>query len=230
MTDNRGWTRSTWMLPALAILAATAYGLHWHLEIKAVSVALKMTPALLMGLYVVLRRPNTCTAIAFALVMHAMGDGCLDLGKSYFLWGVAAFFVGHFGYIASFWPHRRKWKEIPIALQCLIGVVIALMIGLNLFIWPRMPGVLAVAAPVYAVALTTMCVTALLGKWTGPWVAIGALLFLFSDVLIGLRLFLKMETLAFLIWPTYVIAQIWIPEGWVRTEMAKTLQNQSSGI
>lgn len=208
-------------LPLLAIFAAIAYFMKWNFDSKAISVVLKMMPALVMGLYVVLQRPKDCAAMVFALVMHAIGDGCLDLGKAYFLAGVAAFFVGHFGYIASFWPHLRLWKDVPTLMKLLIGGVVLAMLGMNLFIWPRMPGVLAVAAPVYATALTTMCVTALLGKWNGPWVAMGALLFLFSDVLIGLRLFLDEKTLAFLIWPTYVIAQIWIPVGWVRTSSEK---------
>jgi alkenylglycerophosphocholine hydrolase len=208
-------------LPFIVLLAAFAYFLQWDFDSKTISVALKMTPALLMGLYVVLRRPGTCAAMAFALVMHAIGDGCLDLGKAYFLAGVAAFFMGHFGYIASFWPYLRHWKDVLILTKLLIGGVVIAMLGLNLFIWPKMPGVLAVAAPVYAVALTTMCVTALLGKWNGPWVAIGALLFLFSDVLIGLRLFLDEKTLAFMIWPTYVAAQILIPVGWVQAPVAE---------
>jgi uncharacterized membrane protein YhhN len=217
---------SRWLLPWLALLAAIVYWLRWDLDSKAISVSLKMTPALLMALYVVLWGPRQSAPMMFALVMHAIGDGCLDLGKAYFLVGVASFFLGHFGYIASFWPHLRRWNDVPTPMKLLIVGVVSAMLGLNLFIWQKMPGVLAVAAPVYAVALTAMCVTALLGKWNGPWVAIGAVLFLFSDVLIGLRMFLDEKTLAFLIWPTYVAAQILIPMGWVSARECRSASSQ----
>jgi uncharacterized membrane protein YhhN len=209
------------MLPLLAILAALAYFQRWNFGSQAVAVALKMTPALIMAVYVVWRVKWAGWPMVFALVWHAMGDGCLEIGKAYFLVGVGAFFVGHFGYIASFWPHCQKWSELSIARKALVASVIVVMVGLNLFLWTKMQGALAVAAPVYAVALTTMTVMALLGKWSGPWVPVGALMFLFSDVLIGLRLFLGEETLAFLIWPTYVFAQMWIPFGWTQELLLK---------
>lgn len=203
-----------WLLPLIAVCAATAY---WRVtfDIKLISVALKCAPALLMALHVGLHEPRRGAAMIAALVLHAMGDACLDLGKRYLLLGIGVFFLGHFGYLASFWPHRRQWRELPLALKWLIVGVVLAMAGLNVAIWPRMPGVLAIAAPVYALALTTMTTTALMGRWSGPLVALGALLFLFSDVLIGLRMFLDERRLAFLIWPTYVAAQLLIPLGWL---------------
>lgn len=208
---------SRWTLPFVAILAATLYGLEWTLDSKAIAIALKMTPALAMALHLLILKRLIAWPMIAALALHAAGDAFLDLGKPFLLAGIGAFFLGHFGYIAAFLPHRRRWSELGIGTKVTIIAVILTMTTLNLVIWPKMPGILAIAAPIYAAVLTTMTITALLGKWNGPWVTLGALLFIFSDVLIGLRMFQGEKTLAFLIWPTYAAAQVMIPVGWLNT-------------
>ena len=91
------------------------------------------------------------------------------------------------------------------------------MISLTIYIWPMLRGPLAIASPIYSLALTAMAVAALLGRWHGPWVVVGALLFVLSDVVLGLKLFAGQETLAPVIWPAYAAAQILMPLGYLAT-------------
>ena len=65
-----------------------------------------MTPALAMAVEVFRQRRQTAWPLVAALTLHAVGDGLLNLGSEYLLAGMAAFFLGHLGYIAAFLPPR----------------------------------------------------------------------------------------------------------------------------
>lgn len=206
-----------WFLPLVALVAAIGYGWGVSSDSRTVSIILKMSPALAMALEVARRRGGAAWALIMALVLHAAGDGLLNLGARYLLAGMAMFFVGHLAYIAAFLPFRFATKALSARPRLVIAVLLIVMTALTVYIWPRLTGVMAVAAPIYAAALTAMAVAALLGHWRGPWVPIGALLFVLSDVLLGLRMFDDQNDLAFLVWPTYVAAQILMPLGYLRT-------------
>jgi uncharacterized membrane protein YhhN len=207
----------SWILPIVATLAAVAYWQRLTFDSQVISILLKMTPALAMALEVAFRRGTRGWAIVAALVLHAIGDGLLNMGPQYLLAGMGMFFLGHLGYISAFFPFRYRWEELP--RHRLVGIVAlgTVASAITLYIWPHLSGVLAIASPIYAVALTAMAVVALLGRWRGPLVVVGALLFVLSDVVLGLELFVNQRTLAPIIWPTYATAQIMMPIGYLRT-------------
>lgn len=214
--ETRGSSRA-WLLPLIAAIAAVAYGFGLDFGSKAFSIALKMTPALAMALEVYRQRRLAAWPMVAALTLHALGDGLLNLGSRFFLAGMAAFFVGHFGYIAAFLPYRYQCRQLPVQRGAIIVVLGISMAVLTLYIWPMLPGILAVASPLYSLALTAMAVTALLGRWRGPWVPIGAMLFVLSDILLGLKMFAQHGSFAFVIWPAYAAAQILMPLGYLQT-------------
>lgn len=219
-----------WLLPLIAVTAAVAYGVRLDFGSKAFSIALKMTPALAMAAEVFRQRRLAAWPMVAALILHAIGDGLLNLGSRCFLAGMAAFFMGHFGYIAAFLPHRYQSRQLPAQRGAIIVVLVIATAVLSLCIWPMLPGTLAIASPLYSLALTTMAVTALLGHWRGPWVPVGAMLFVLSDILLGLKIFAYHGSFVFAIWPAYAAAQISIPLGYLQTPaLALHLHADSSG-
>jgi uncharacterized membrane protein YhhN len=206
-----------WMLPLIAVVAAVAYWQGIDFDSKATSIALKMTPAMAMALEVFRQRRRTAWPLVAALAVHAVGDGLLNLGRDYLLMGMGAFFLGHLGYIAAFLPHRYPLVELPGRRRVDIAMLVVAMIALTDYIWPMLRGPLAVASPIYSLALTAMAVAALLGRWQGPWVVVGALLFVLSDVVLGLKLFAGQTFFAPVIWPAYAAAQILMPLGYLAT-------------
>ena len=206
-----------WILPLIAVLAAVAYWQGIDFDSKATSIALKMTPALAMAVEVFRQRRQTAWPLVAALTLHAVGDGLLNLGSEYLLAGMVAFFLGHLGYIAAFLPHRYPLAQLPIRRRAAIAALTLAMISLTVYIWPMLHGPLAIASPIYSLALSAMAVAAILGRWQGPWVVAGALLFVISDVVLGLKLFAGQETLAPVIWPAYAAAQILMPLGYLAT-------------
>ena len=72
---------------------------------------------------------------------------------------------------------------------------------------------------------SAMAVSALLGRWQGPWVVIGALLFVLSDVVLGLKLFAGQTLFAPIIWPAYAAAQILMPLGYLATPRTSSAGN-----
>jgi uncharacterized membrane protein YhhN len=206
-----------WILPLIAVVGAVAYWQGIDFGSKATSIALKMTPALAMALEVFRQRRFSAWPLAAALAIHAVGDGLLNLGSDYLLMGMGAFFLGHLGYIVAFLPHRYPLAELPRRRRAAIVLLVIAMIALTVYIWPMLRGPLTVASPIYALALTAMAVAALLGRWQGPWVVGGALLFVLSDVVLGLKLFAGQDALAPVIWPAYAAAQILMPLGYLAT-------------
>ena len=195
--------RRHWLLPLISAVAAVAYWQRITFDSKTASIVLKMTPALAMAFDVARHRGSKGRTIIIALVLHAAGDGLLDLGRRYLLAGMGMFFLGHLGYIAAFYPFRYAVADLPQSRRIAIVALVVAMAALSIYIWPRLLGVMAVAAPTYTIALTAMTGVALLGHWRGPLVMIGALLFVLSDSLLGLKLFADEQTYAPLIWPAY---------------------------
>jgi alkenylglycerophosphocholine/alkenylglycerophosphoethanolamine hydrolase len=126
--------------------------------------------------------------IAWGLLAGAVGDVCLALPNG-FLPGMIAFAIGHGLYVAAF----LKWNRAP-ALALLVPVSVYVGTGL----WLMLPGAGAMTLPlvVYIIIIWAMiwraaaCALAprenLLLRW-GPLA--GALLFGFSDTLIGIHRF-----------------------------------------
>ena len=145
--------------------------------------------------------------IAWGLLAGAVGDVCLALPNA-FLPGMIAFAIGHGLYVAAF----VQWSRIPAPALLL---PVALFAGTGL--WLMLPGAGALTLPltVYVVVIGAMIWRAaacaletqddVLMRW-GPLA--GALLFGFSDFLIGIHRFHQpMPGAAFSIILTYWAGQ-----------------------
>lgn len=145
-----------------------------------------------------------------ALAFGAFGDFCLSrVGQTWFLAGMGGFGVAHLLYTFLMFDGVALPGRWP------------LMIGLGLFgaamgwaLWAR-AGALRVPVMVYLVIIMAMALTAL-ALDTGPFwpvVTVSALLFVLSDTILAVELFLipvghrLSRYLPFLVWPSYWLAQ-----------------------
>ncbi|GGR62605.1 putative membrane protein YhhN [Nocardioides luteus] len=125
--------------------------------------------------------------LVVALFFGMLGDiSMIGSSPRRFLGGVALFFVGHLAYAATFLAlglDARTWSWAGFA----VAVVLAIPMGRVLRGARQMGGPpMAVALAAYALVIATMLV---LGWLTGSvWIAVGALVFVVSDTLIGLNL------------------------------------------
>lgn len=152
-----------------------------------------------------------------ALTLGACGDlllGVSHLGRfgpgQLFLFGLAAFLLGHLFYIVMFvrflprnWARPHPLRELGIlAVLATLGLVLAML--------QHALGPLLVPVIVYALVLATMAITALLADLGNPLAAIGALCFVASDATLAVAKFLGPFASAPLIWITYYAAQLLI--------------------
>ncbi|MEW9919014.1 lysoplasmalogenase family protein [Marimonas sp. MJW-29] len=147
--------------------------------------------------------------VALALALCSLGDVTLSRpGQAAFLGGLVAFALGHLGWIAVF-AFRLGLSTgdlaTPVAALLLTGLAL-LIAAMSRLILPR-AGALRLPVAVYTAVIAAMSVTAFA---TGEArVMAGAVLFAFSDALLGLQTFVliagtRPERLAnALIWPLY---------------------------
>jgi len=147
--------------------------------------------------------------LAGVMVFGAAGDVLIDgVGLSA---GATAFLAGHAIAILLYLSNRRKqgWVEA-------IGIAVA--VPLIAFAISRNAGV-----TVYATGLGGMAGAAWLSRFPRRTVALGALMFVLSDLLIFARLGLLARSIipTLLIWPLYFAGQALIAWGVVRTLEAR---------
>jgi uncharacterized membrane protein YhhN len=158
--------------------------------------------------------------LASALALSCVGDVLLQLGwRRYFLHALGAFLLAHIAYILLFarnWPRPLRPPTARVILAALVLVYGVAMCG---WLWSGLSRFL-VPALAYASALTAMTVSAILTRFSRPFVLSGAVLFLISDSLLaaGFKVFLPLA--AFLIWPTYYLGQYGITLGLLREKAA----------
>lgn len=131
------------------------------------------------------RRPHRL--ILAGLVCSTGGDiALLADGTPAFLTGMALFLGAHLCYIAAFTRHRAARALLhPPLVAAPIGYALVTIVALT-WMWPGLSDAgLALPIAGYAVALAA---TAATGAAHGPRVALGAALFLLSDLLIATRM------------------------------------------
>ena len=177
------------LLVVTAALAACLYLVGLALDMFWLKLLTK--PWLVVALAVAVRNhagDNAGRRIAWGLLAGAVGDACLALPNA-FLPGMIAFAIGHALYVAAF----VRWSRSP-ALVLLAPVSVFAATGL----WLMLPGAGTFTLPlvIYVIVIAAMIWRAAacaleaqddaLTRW-GPLA--GALLFGFSDTLIGIHRF-----------------------------------------
>jgi uncharacterized membrane protein YhhN len=153
--------------------------------------------------------------IAVALAVHALGDVVLEVGP--FLLALAAFAAGHGLYAAGFLGVRRHWETVGGGAKLALGAL-ALTAGVAL---PRLlasaPRRLTGPIAVYALLLLVMAGLAQVARRGQPLLALGALGYVASDLLLAWHLFVApLGSGHALVWPLYWGGQAAIALGWSR--------------
>ena len=154
--------------------------------------------------------------LAVALTLSCIGDVLLHLGsRRYFGLALGAFLLAHVAYILLFaqsWP--RPWRPRCLELT-LTAAVLVYSVAVTGWLSARL-GEYAVPVIIYGVAITGMTVSAILARFSTPFVWIGAMLFLVSDSLIAAGRFKTALPLTALIWPAYYLGQYGIAIGFLQ--------------
>jgi uncharacterized membrane protein YhhN len=168
---------------AAAMAAGVSYLAADHLPLsQAASLAWKGAGVGLLALYAALRARNLDGwLLAGVMALGAAGD--VLLGAAGFIAGGAAFFAGHMLAIGLYSRNRR-----PAATSAdkLIAAVLIVAAVVDAFVLPTDRSG-ALAGAIYAVGLGGMAATAWLSRFPRDRVALGALMFLVSDMLIFAR-------------------------------------------
>lgn len=154
--------------------------------------------------------------IILGLALGSAGDFALSRpGKAAFLAGMAAFAAGHLAYALAFWQRGAAlggpaFGPAQIAALALVGLLI---LSTEFWLAPR-TGALRGPVRAYGLIIGAMAVTVLLlpASGGGDIIALGTLLFLLSDTLLALRLFLanspaRQRLLSLAVWPSYWLGQ-----------------------
>ena len=167
-------------------------------------------------------RGKLTTLLAIGLLFHNIGDDLLLLDKHGFIFfalGLGCFFIGHLFYLGvlrSGLGKTKKAKEIFVmVLPVILAPVIAIAFGAVL----PMTIALAVYACTLLFVMATGVIWAMRGKPFAWRVMIGALLFIISDVLIGIKVFsgISFPLRHAIVIATYLAAEWLLVSAMVRT-------------
>ena len=162
----------------------------------------KVLPALSLAALVA---PSSPLASA-AFVACAAGDAFLLDKERYFLHGLGAFLVGHLLFVPALLMQRCG--EPPVWL---VVAIVAAALAVLAAVVPKLRGKLAVAVPIYALALAVMGIAA---GAHGPVATGGALLFVVSDGLLAINRFARpLPRAELLILATYFSALLTLAAG-----------------
>lgn len=221
MPLSRAGRGSGALLFALSVACAAAYGWSgagtprlwtWVLVKGATVTCLALAAALAW------RRPGAALLTA-ALACHATGDVLLEVAPR--IAGLVAFLIGHLILVELFRRSRLRWPAVRGGAKLALGLLAVFLGTLGPTLAAAAPADLRLPVALYVAALGAMAALAQVTRF-GPPVAAGALLFVASDALLGATWFglLASATVARLVWPLYVTAQLAIAWGVLRSRPA----------
>lgn len=189
---------------------------YWVIGASIKGLAISPLAAIAFG---VLRNRDS-RLLTTALLFSSLGDIFLALRNgNYFVFGLLSFLIAHLFFIQLWVCYRPQPFELTGSKKILIGIQLLFLAGMLWWILP-VPG-LSIPVAIYMCILTTMVITATMANFFSSWVAIGAILFLISDSLIGLSTFKNViggKLAGFLIWSTYYLAQYFMTFGFIGEE------------
>ncbi|KWC42777.1 lysoplasmalogenase [Burkholderia ubonensis] len=197
----------------LAVAAALAYGLSLAAAPYPGQAAAKAAMGvLLLATAWACDAPRERAWLCAALAAAVLGDVLLALPgwPPSFVGGLGAFLLTHLGYCAIF----LRWRARPHGWR--VAALVGLWLAAPAFYAAFFPHLGELAAPVavYMLVLCAMASFALAARTRGPLVALGSLIFVGSDTLIGVGRFLGgFPGIDYLIWALYALAQVTIVAG-----------------
>lgn len=197
---------------------ALAYILRTHQGELPFGYLLKVLPLLLLLGYVAWHWRSLISVASqrsykwwlFGLSFGMVGDVLLAIdGQQLFVFGLAAFLVGHLGYLQALRPFSQTHKRLLVPYGAYATAVIWLM-------WPQL-GAMAAPVLVYISVILAMSLATWVSVHSNRLLQYGGLLFIASDSLIGLNKFWQpIPHAGSLIMLTYYAAQWLIAFGLLR--------------
>jgi len=198
--------RSTiWPLVAMSLVFGLVYPLVWdHLPVPAMTIAVKGAGVGFLALAAALRARSTDgRLLAGVMALGATGDVLLEISLAA---GAAAFAAGHL--VAILLYRRNKRAEADRTDMAIAALILLVAAAVPAFLLHGRAE--AVAFTCYALLLGAMAASAWLSRFPRGLVALGALLFLASDMLIALRMASGAAGLGPAIWLLYFVGQLLI--------------------
>lgn len=216
-----------WVLTALGVIAAAAYGAFLLNSPRVWLRALVKT--LFMGAFAgALVVADVPAPLVLAAIASAAGDFFLAFDKKWLLpFGILSFLIAQLLYVLIFlalWMFSGD--NAPLWPRYLaMGAIIVSSLGFLVWMAPKLRW-MALAVVPYAIAITGMAVAAMWLPWPGWPAMLGAVLFLASDLVLAAELFrlppdapARRVTAPF-VWWSYAAAQALIVWGVIQAALA----------
>jgi alkenylglycerophosphocholine hydrolase len=172
----------------------------------------KTIPIISLSIIAFINIPGKKGKLIFVgLLFSAVGDFFLSIrGREYFVCGLIAFGFAQIMYILTFF-RKPKLKRVQ-SFFSLIFIFYGMFVGILLF--PKLDVMLLVPIGIYFLLLMFMGISSVLGEDNYFLVTAGALLFMVSDSIIAMNMFVvKIYNSSLWIMLTYYVAQFMITHG-----------------
>lgn len=189
MSPPNSSSRHLPLLVLIGTLSICTFLVGLALDLTQIKMIVKVIPALTLAVWVLLAEAEK--KIALGLVFGALGDWCLSLPGA-FLPGMIAFAIGHGLYVWVFWqwqPRVHWLLALPIAAYLTLALTLMLP-GTGELTVPVVLYMSIIGAMIWRAAAVADSSDHSGDASPGRWLALGgALLFGFSDTLIGINRF-----------------------------------------
>jgi uncharacterized membrane protein YhhN len=160
--------------------------------------------------------PLPAAALMAALLLCFVGDLLLlSDDKKVFLGGLGAFLLGHVGFVVTFGSRDPDPTRMGLAALALAPV----LVGVLRWLWPHLRGPMRPAVTAYVLVIGAMAVSATGIAAGRPATALGALLFVVSDLFVARNRFVAPGPLNRVVGlPLYYAGQLLLAATALRTE------------
>lgn len=196
------------------------FAYSWHDQgdwLRSLVKTTALAPLALFWLATSLLAQEPVWIMALGLLLGAMGDLLLSRpGHGAFLAGMAAFGLGHLAYAGGLFHRSAELGFAPISGEQILAIALLVLLLLSTERWlaPRV-GRLLWPLRLYAGLIATLALAAILLPPAAGSAALrgGAALFLISDLLLALRLFVlhappARALVGATLWPAYLLGQL----------------------
>ena len=178
------------------------------------AVIAKVSSTALLALHAhrkVSQQPNqTVTSLA----LHCVGDLLIELPGNSILYAIPAFFLGHAFYISALKKNCIHLQDMNMPQALVTAAFTIYGTAFTNFLMTKTSDVIQCAIPLYSLALTAMFILACLQKKNTLHTFSSAFLYVASDNIIALNMFVKKTPYAsYLSWPSYYCAVKMMADG-----------------
>ncbi len=151
-----------------------------------------------------------------SIFCHSIGDLLLEIHPMFYLLpAMLAFGLGHLGYSMVFLQNKSKPIQISLKRKILLSILVIFTLGMLGILITKIPSNKLIPIILYLTIITSMAIASILSR-LGKTVICGALLYIISDSIIAMNIFIyNIPFAGYLICPTYYIGQLLIILGFL---------------